>query len=581
MAPGSADLPSMMHSMRALGLAGSLLALAAGCGGGGGGGSSGGSTTSADILLTDAPVDELLSFNILVNEVRLYDGAGERSENLLNGSMRVNLLSAATQLAWLVSKPVPSGTWHGIELRYDPLVVDARLLDGTQASVRVADDRLAAAFPAPVVFAAAGYQRVVVDFDLAASLSYGTGGFDYDLDPQGIANGDDDPATPIEIDSIVGRVKGVDSANNLLSIDAWSDDDRTVLLGTLQVQLEPGDILQDDDGAAFPSLSSFYAAIAPNATFVEVHGAMTAAGTIDATRVELDDGVGGGESVVRIDAVVQSINLGASTMQVVVAEVDKGFSLVSGAFGGSIPASFTVAWDAQTYFGYGDGAATTAASVVAGAEVDLRFASFPVGGPWTAARVELEQEGAEYEGTVSNIDDLLIGGSFQITLPANSPLILGGTVVNPLTVQLDSGAYIWLDCGSEPDASPAAIQLGQRVNAKGTISGGPAGAVVDSGEVRIKPGRATAFALIGAPDDGYYSVLAFIDEYDSPFGGSVGGDPELRFFEQTVYEGDVSSLAELQDAIESDAATIELRIEGIAAIGQNAIEVYEVEVRVD
>ena len=40
-------------------------------------------------------------------------------------------------------------------------------------------------------------------------------------------------------------------------------------------------------------------------------------------------------------------------------------------------------------------------------------------------------------------------------------------------------------------------------------------------------------------------------------------------------------MAELQEAIESDAAIIELRIEGIAAIGQNAIEVYEVDVRVD
>ncbi|MFN9787957.1 MAG: DUF4382 domain-containing protein [Planctomycetia bacterium] len=570
----------MMNSMRALGLTGSLLALAAGCGGGSGGGGTGGATTSADILLTDAPVDELLSFNILVQEVRLYDGAGERSENLLNGSMRVNLLSAATQLAWLVSKPVPAGTWHGIELRYDPLGVDARLLDGAPASVQVMDDRLAAAFAAPVVFAAAGYQRVVVDFDLAASLADGTGGFDYDLDPEGIATGDDDPATPIQIDSIVGRVKGVDQVNDLLSIEAWSDDDRAVLLGTLQVQLEPGDLLQDDEGAVL-DLASFYAAIVPDATFIEVHGAMTAAGTIDATRVELDGGIGGGDSVVRIDAIVQSIDLGASTMEIVVAEVDKGYSLVAGAFGGSIPASFTVAWDVQTYFGFADGGATTAASVVAGAEVDLRFASFPVGGPWTAARVELEQEGAEYEGTVSNIDDLLLGGSFQITLPPNSPLILGGAVVNPLTIQLEQDAYIWLDTGTEPSASPEAIQVGQRVRASGLLSGGPAGAVVDASEARIQPGRATASAMIGTLDEGVYSVVAFMDEFDSPFGGSVLLDAELRFYEETIYEGDVSSMAELQEAIESDAAIIELRIEGIAAIGQNAIEVYEVDVRVD
>ena len=564
--------------MRALGLASSLLALAAGCGGGGG--TSGGGTTSADILLTDAPVDELLSFNILVNEVRLYDAVGERSENLLNGSLRVNLLSAATQLAWLVSKPVPSGTWHGIELRFDPLVVDARLLDGTQANVQVDDDRLAAAFPAPVVFAASGYQRVVVDFDLAASLSYGVGAFDYVLDPQGIANGDDDPATPIQIDSIVGRVKGVDSTNNLLSIDAWSDDDRAVLLGTLQVQLESGDVLQDFDGSTFPSLASFYDAIVPSATFVEVHGTMTSAGTIDATRVELDEGIGGGASVVRIDAVVQSIDLAGSTMQVVVAEVDKGYGLVSGAFGGAIPASFEVAWDAQTYFGYGDGGATTAASVVAGAEVDLRFAEFPAGGPYLAARVELEQEGAEYEGLVTNIDDLLLGGSFQITLPANSPLILGGSVVNPLTVQLDPSAYIYLDCGTEPSASPEAIQLGQRVRATGEIAGGPAGAIVDSNEVRINPGRATVIDPIGSFEDGTFVVwMSSISEVEG-FGGSVDEDAELYFFPETVYEGDVSSLEEFETVV-GGSAPIELRIQGIAAIGLNAIEVYEVDVRVD
>lgn len=568
----------MMHSMRTLGLASSLLALAAGCGGGGGAG--GGGTTSADILLTDAPVDELLSFNILVEEVRLYDAAGERSENLLNGSLRVNLLSAATQLAWLVSKPVPSGTWHGIELRFNPAVVDARQLDGTQAAVQVEEERLAAAFPAPVVFAASGYQRVVVDFDLAASLSYGVGAFDYVLDPQGIANGDDDPATPIQIDSIVGRVKGFDSTSNTLSIDAWSDDDRAVLLGALQVQLEPGDLLQDEDGVAFPDLASFYLVLVPDATFIEVHGAMTTAGTIDATRVELDEGIGGGASVVRIDAVVQSIDLAGSTMQVVVAEVDKGYGVASSAFGGAIPASFEVAWDAQTYFGYGDGGATTAASLVAGAEVDLRFAEFPAGGPYLAARVELEQEGAEYEGLVTNIDDLLLGGSFQITLPANSPLILGGSVVNPLTVQLDPSAYIYLDCGTEPSASPEAIQLGQRVRATGAIAGGPAGAIVDSSEVRINPGRATVIDPIGSFEDGTFVVwMSSISEVEG-FGGSVDEDAELYFFPETVYEGDVSSLEEFETVV-GGSAPIELRIQGIAAIGLNAIEVYEVDVRVD
>jgi hypothetical protein len=75
-----------------------LLSLFASCGGGGG--SDGGSTatTSADILLTDAPADELSAFNVLVEEVRLYNAFGERSENLMAGPVRVNLLSAATHV---------------------------------------------------------------------------------------------------------------------------------------------------------------------------------------------------------------------------------------------------------------------------------------------------------------------------------------------------------------------------------------------------------------------------------------------------------------------------------------------------
>jgi hypothetical protein len=48
-----------------------------------------------------------------------------------------------------------------------------------------------------------------------------------------------------------------------------------------------------------------------------------------------------------------------------------------------------------------------------------------------------------------------------------------------------------------------------------------------------------------------------------------------------VYTGDVSTYTEFINAVENDPTEPELRIQGIAAIGLNRIEVYEVEVRRD
>jgi hypothetical protein len=147
-------------------------------------------------------------------------------------------------------------------------------------------------------------------------------------------------------------------------------------------------------------------------------------------------------------------------------------------------------------------------------------------------------------------------------------------------VQLDPSAYIYLDCGTEPSASPEAIQLGQRVRATGAIAGGPAEAIVDSSEVRINPGRATVIDPIGSFEDGAFVVwMSSISEVEG-FGGSVGEEAELYFFPETDFEGDVSSLEEFETVV-GGSAPIELRIQGIAAIGLNAIEVYEVDVRVD
>lgn len=572
-APPAADSPRTMITLRSLpALALCLLPFVASCGGGGGSGSA--PASSADILLTDAPADELLSFNVLVDEVRLYDGFGERTDDLLAGSVRVDLLGTATQLAWLVSGSVPAGTWHGVELTYS--AVDARRLDGTQAPVTVVSNRLAAAFATPLAFNISGYKRCVVDFDLVSSLT-GDSVAGYTLDPRGIALGDDSPEVEIEVDEIEGRVTGVDTLNNLVSMDAWADDDRSVSLGNIKVAVDPTALLQDDAGNAYASLTAFYAVLVPGATVLEVHGGM-AGGQLNATRIQVEDGgPSGGDMVVRLRGVVVGVDSVAQTFDIAIGETKKGYSVVVGALG-SVPATLAVAHDAGTWFSLGDGLPATSADLAVGARVDVRFAVFDAA-PFVAARVELESEGDEYEGTVT--DDSLLPSSFEFVLPSTAPAVQSGDVAGPLVADLAGVQRIWLDAGTQPNLDASWIQHGQRVQVKGPLTGaGAPYSGVDAQEVKIKAGRFDCDALIGLVEGDGYIVVPLVDSY-ADFGGSVDSGADLHFSASTVYLGDVSSFAEFMDAVDNDSVMPQLRAYGVARPGANIVDVHEVDVRRD
>lgn len=544
---------------------------------GGGGSSSPGGSTSADILLTDAPTDELLSFNVTVDSVRLYAASGARSENLLSGTVRVDVLNAATQLAWLTSKPVPSGTWSGVEVGFDPLSVDARLLDGTPADVLVLGDELAADFPAPIAFAVDGYRRCIVDFDLDQSLA-GDAVSGFILDPVGSSSGSDDPATPISIDDITGRVKAVDTVNNLITIDAWADDERSVLLGSLQVAVEETDQLQDDSGTPFPDRASFYASLVPDVSIIEVHG-MLAGGQIDASRIELEDGLGG-DAVVRMRGIVVGLDAPGSNFTIAVAEIKKGLGVVEGVHGG-VPASLQVQWSFQTLFQLDDGSAVSASALAVGADLDIRFTDYS-GAPFIAQRVELDSIGGEYEGSVS--DDSGIPSSFQLTLQPLAPAIQSGEVSGPITVSLLSQPSVWLDTGNEPELPASWIQLGQRVSVKGQLDGAtPWTRELPATEVRIKPGRADASVIGGVELPDGLELYAIVDEIADPFGDSVdsGSNPMVLVPLGCVFTGDITSFEEFSIAM-NDAENypvLDITIKGIAdPDSSETIVAFEIEV---
>ena len=554
------------------------LALTPGCGGGGS--SSSGGSTSADILLTDAPTDELLSFNVTIEEARLYDADGERSENLLSGTVRVDILRARTQLAWLVSKPVPAGTWSGVELTFDPLSVDARLLDGSAATVTVLGNELAAGFSSPLVFANEGYRRCVVDFDLNQSLT-GSGSAGFVLDPIGSTNGNDDGATPITIDDVTGRVKAVDTTNNLITIDAWADDDRSVLLGSLQVAVETTDLLQNDSGTPFVDRASFYAALVPDASIIEVHGVMSG-GVIDAARIELEDS-SGGDMAVRLRGVVIGLDAPGSNFTLAVAEVKKGQSIVEAAQG-SVPATLVVHWDFQTFFSTADGTASTTSGRAIGAKIDARFLEYTVA-PFTAARVELESEGGEYEGSIT--DDGSMPTAFMLTLQPLSPAIQSGEVSGPIRVDLTGNPSVWLDIGIEPELSTGWLQLGQRVEAKGSLGGAtPSNREINATEIKIKAGRCDASVIGGVDTIGVLELYAVIEEIEDPFGASAdtSSNPMILVVPECVFTGDITDYETFAIAM-NDAENypvLDIEVHGIAdPDNAETIIAYEIDVRTD
>jgi hypothetical protein len=546
----------------------------------GGGGSSSQASANLDVLLTDAPTDELLSFNVTIESVRLYDADGERTENLLSGTVRVDVLGAATQLAWLVAKPVPTGTWQGVELSFDPLSVDARLLDGSQASVTVLGDLLEADFAMPLVLAADGYQRCIVDFDLNESLT-GDGASGFVLDPIGSSFAEEDASDPIDIDDITGIVRSIDTVHHRITIDAWVDDDCDVLLGSLEVSVPVSALLQNDSGEVFADRSSFYAALSANTSLVEIHGAMVN-GYIEASRIEIEDEAGAGDDV-RMRGVVIGVDALGSSFTMVVAEVKEGSALVESALE-SIPATQTVHWDAGTMFMVDDGERVNPSALSVGMEVDVRFLQFQ-NAPFLASRVEIESEGNEYEGTVS--DDAGMPLSFELDLPPLAPLIQSGDVSGPIHVSLLAQPDVWLDAGVNPALPAFWIQAGQRVEVRGQLTGSsPSSRELPATEIRIKPGEAEGSVIGGIDTLAGLELYALVEEFDDPFGGSVdrSATPEVFVPLNCVFTGDITDYATFASAMNDveNYPVIDIQIKGIAdPEAPDRIIAYEIEVELD
>src|SRR5262245_1407166 len=157
------------------------------CGGGGGDGSGG---VTADLLIGDAPVDDLLSFSAVVQSVRLQRDDLSFTGDLI-GSLEVEFLGLNGAFAFLAKAGIPAGTYVGVEIGFAPGQYHAKADDGSPVTVVASDDTFFAALPAPLTVATGDYVRFTVDLDLLSSLSGTVSSGSIDFGPDGSCDSND------------------------------------------------------------------------------------------------------------------------------------------------------------------------------------------------------------------------------------------------------------------------------------------------------------------------------------------------------------------------------------------------------
>ncbi len=489
-----------------------LLACAAACGGGGST-DAGKGGESLGLLMTDAPADGLSVFSLDVTSVVLLRADGTGTANLLAAPRNFNVLGLAGLQALLGLADPPAGTYTGIRLAVDPASVRAFDKTGAAVAVRVTravDDASFLALDASNLVLDGVFRRVLLDVDLAKSLtddSSNPGGLAFELELEA-----EHEFEHSAFDEFRGRVISEDPSASRFVADLL-DDSGAAAFGRVTVVLSPGDALIGDDQQAFGSEAAFFAALAPGAE-VEVHGAFAASGAVNATRVEIEDGQG---FPVKIKGEVLSVDAGLQEFELLWREVRRGSSLaypVLAQVGN--PRVLTIAWDAGTTFRLEDGGAATAAGLVPGTDLYVSFADFAAPMPFLAAQLELDDEGAAFEGSITDVSGL--DSSCVMQLDADEPAWLSGSISAPATIVLAGVQRIWLDTAADPVLQAGELLTGLKIEVHGALSGPPAAAVIAASQLKVKPGRLEG--VITGVNPGAETVQVSVQSVKDPFGGA-------------------------------------------------------------
>jgi hypothetical protein len=548
------------------------------CGSGGGGGGGGSSSASTDLLLTDATVDELLSFQVKVQALQLIDEAtGIPGADVLDEDFTVDLIGAGVAPRWASRTNLPTGIYRGVRATIDASSTVARDLSGAIVGVTHAATTFDIRFPSPVAISAVSYSQVLLDVNLAESLSGSASAPPLTFDPQGAARLTSGAGATVGIDEIRGTVRSKTSSAFVL--DAFADGDLLIPLGEVNVSLAQGALLLDDNGVAFASTTAFFTALTPNTTFVEVHGDLVG-GALVANRVEIDDGAQ--SYSVKIEGRIENLDTNADTFDLVIVEIEKGESLAAPVLTQlNNPLSIAIDYDdATTAIVLDEHIATTEASLANGQRVKCKFATFTAE-PFRAIHIEIDGQ-PEFEGRITSTAGL--PASFTMRLSSSDPAI-GGSVDSSntdITVDLANNLRLYLDTDGKPDLLTTQLVTGIKVEVKGAISGPSSGPTIAATSVKLHAGRLRG--VVTATFSSQHSIDVTMSSLDDPFATNVTlGNCAVNFATGCVFDDEASTESELY-ALFSNlqvGESLEVRVYGLGTATPNVIDCHEIRAKVD
>jgi hypothetical protein len=546
------------------------------CGGGGSDDTSGNSG-SLGLLITDAPTDGLSVVTVDVTSVQLRRADGSFTGNLLAAPRNFDLLGlAGTRSLLSFVSPAP-GVYTGVRVSVDPATVLAYDQAGAAVAVTVTrstDDANFLALDTSNLTVGGSFQDLLIDINLQKSLrddAGNPGSLIFELEVEAEHEFEDS-----SMDEFRGRVVSEDATANRFVANLL-DDTGTTSFGQITVVIDENDVLLSDDKQVLGSVAAFFGALQTGAE-VEVHGSLTSAGLIQATRVEIEDGL---SYPVKIKGDVLAVDSGAQTFSFLWKEVRRGSSLVFPVLAqAGNPRVIEIAWDGNTSFSIEDGGSSSVAGLVPGTEVYVHFLDFSVPMPFLAAGVEFDVDGAEFEGTITDVSGL--NGSFVMQLDSDEPAWTSGIITGPVTVALGGVSRIWLDTESEPSLQAGDLLVGLKIEVHGSFSGAPNAGTISASKLKVKPGALEG--ILTGVNGGAGTISLTISDLDDPFGGAPPAGAIVAIVPNGAHlagEDGLLSLAGLASLLAGLQAgeSVELKLDGIND-GFGTILAWEVEARI-
>jgi len=511
-----------MPTSRPAALVTALMALLAGCGSGATGASPPGQTTTvlADVLVRGERSSDLLSLSIIVDELRVLDGAGAPGENLLTGPAPVEWIGSGGSARWLARGQLQLSGASGLRLVFDPASAVARDPFGANLDVTVVSPVWEVPLTTPI--ATTDPLRLVLDLDLRTSVQTRLGPpVELDFDPDGRLLVESTHSAR-EVDEVKGLTRSIFAADHSFTIDAYVDDDGQIALGRTTVRTTPATWLVDETGTLFLDEDAFYAALQSGQTLVEVHGALGPNGKFDTTRVEIEDHSAGATTAQTVEVEGLILNLGIGFFDLELREIEKGVSIAAPVIASlGDPPTLSVSFDIPTRIFDRDGSPVGISSLFVGQEVDVEFPLFATQ-PFLASEIEV-QRAAQLTGVIH--DGSSLPGALVMHPAAGDPAVLSGTIASTTTDTLIGLAQSEVTLLTRERAVLDAGQLlrGLGLVIEGPISGPPSAPTLDAQQVWVLPGRLAGF--VSGTDEASNTFDATVTSIAVPFGDPTGSPP--------------------------------------------------------